>query len=687
MAVSLLRNIGIVAHIDAGKTTLTERFLFLTGVERRIGEVHDGAATMDWMTEERERGITISAAATTCPWRGHQIQIIDTPGHVDFTIEVSRSLRVLDGVVVVLDAVAGVQAQTENVLRQADLFEIPRIALINKMDRPGANFQKSIHSLEERGTIPVVPVQIPMGEGEDFVGVIDLIKLQSISWGGENGEVVVTQSIPESLLRAAEKGRDLLCSRVAEEVSSLADLYLEEGTLNPKQLSEGLRVAILQRKLVPVFAGAALCNKGVQPVLDALVDWMPSPEDRPSVKGKNPATGARLERTPKASEPFCALCFKIYHESFGDLTYLRIYSGTLREGESVGVPRLQKTERVERLFRMHADSREAIPSASAGEIVAVMGFKHAQTGDTLCSLEEEMLLESLDFPDPVIRMSLEPREPADQDSLTAALRVVAREDPSLVLQLDEDTGQTVISGMGELHLEILLHRLERDFSVRPLAGRPQVSRREFVKTPQRGVGRAEKRTPDGGQAVSLTLQVSPSEAQLIQWQPHGMEPIPAALRVSLQEGVGAMGLTGPWGYPLSGLTLSVAACEWTPGDRPPSLGLLFGAFTSALSDAIKGNTGFLEPVMNLSIHVPKEFLSGVLADLSSRQAEVLSVNALTEEVFARAPMDCLFSYSTDLRSLSQGRASFLAALDGFSPLLGSREAKLLKRLGGSPLSP
>jgi len=683
MEPSRLRNVGIVAHIDAGKTTVSERILFYTGVEHRMGEVHDGNATMDWMEEERERGITITSAATTCPWREHEIQLIDTPGHVDFTVEVGRCLRVLDGAVVVLDGVAGVQAQTETVLRQAAQYAIPKLVLVNKMDRPGANFHAAVDSLAKVMEGTAVLTQLPIGSGEEFEGVVDLLRMKEIRWHGDGTEFIESEVSPP-LEAAANLARDALCSRVAEVVDELADDYLENGTLGEPELRQGLRQAVLANQLVPVLAGAALKNLGIQPLLDAILDWLPSPLDRMGVEGLDPKTGKMVKRDPLPQAPFSALCFKVFHERYGDLTFVRVYSGTLEEGQMVYVPRLEKKERVQRLMRMHADSRVVLPSIGPGGIVAVSGLKFAQTGDTLCDPSNPIALEGLDFPEPVIRMTVEPQEPGDREKLHQALAVFDREDPTFWVDLEDEAGNAVIAGMGELHLEVAMHRLEREFGVKPRIGAPQVSWREFVAGPKKSQGRAEIRLDSQTHWVSVVVEMSPmaevgSRPQLILALADGQNEISQELWRQCQQNFGPCGALG---FPLSGVEIRLIS--WSEGveGQANSADLLQGALYQAVSAAVSEGCRLVEPLMALEVEVPADYLSGVLADLSVRRAEVGYVDALAGKLSARVSLERMFAYSTDLRSLSQGRGTFSMKPDGYRVVAKGREAELRAQLGG-----
>lgn len=683
MQLERLRNIGIVAHIDAGKTTVSERILFYTGVERRMGEVHEGNTVMDWMPEERERGITITAAVTRCPWREHLIQLIDTPGHVDFTVEVNRSLRVLDGAVVVLCGVAGVQAQTETVLRQAERHQVPWLAFVNKLDRPGASFAGALAALRTRLHAPAAAVQLPIGEGPEFRGVIDLLRQRALAWPAEDrGATVIESAIPEELAPAAGAARLALCEAVAETDERWLERYLEAGTLSAEELHAGLRAAVRRRALVPVLCGSALRNVGLQPLLDAIVDWLPSPLDRPEIRGHDPAAPERtVTLRPDPAAPLCALAFKVFHDPHGDLVYLRIYAGTLCEGDQVHNPREQKVERVQQIYRMHADHRERLSAAGPGEIVAVSGLKLARTGDTLHHKGGAVLLEPITFPEPVIQQTLEPKSTAERDKLLAALRVLDREDPTLRIQVDADTGQALLAGMGELHLEVALHRLEREFRVGARAGRPLVAYRETVAAAATGQGSAERPHGDGRQSATVSVRVAPDPATRPEVE---IGPGPARLGKPLfealqREAPALLGGGGELGYPLAQLRLVLEDVSWSPaGGEPPPVELVLGAAGRALDQAIGGRTVILEPVMSLRVEVPEAFLSGVLADLNQRQAAIEDMQAHGGDriLLARVPLERMFAYSTDLRSLTQGRGTFSLEPVGYAAVPRERAKAL-----------
>lgn len=684
MALERLRNIGIVAHIDAGKTTVTERILFYTGVEHRLGSVDDGTAAMDWMTEERERGITITAATTRCPWAGHTIQIIDTPGHVDFSAEVNRSLRVLDGAVVVLCGVAGVQAQTETVLRQARRHRLPWLAFVNKMDRAGADFQATVASLRRRLGAGAVPVQIPVGAGAEFQGVVDLVRRRWLRWEpSDQGREVREEPMPSASQPAAEAARRSLCEALAEFDDCLLERYLDTGDLEAEDLAAGLRQATIAQRVVPVLCGAALRNSGIQPLLDAVVAWLPSPLDRPPVVGMDPSDpGRELAREPRPDGPFCGLVFKVFHDGHRELCYLRVYSGRLQEGDLVYNARGRRPERVQQIYRMHADRRERLQEAGPGELVALSGLKIARTGDTLFHRGGDIALEPIEFPEPVIQQTVEPRSLADRERLLAALRILDREDPTLRVKADEETGQAILAGMGELHLEVALHRLDRDFGVAARAGRPLVAYRETVVSTVEGRGAAERPLSEGRQTVAAAVAVAPAPASRpeVALDP-SFDRLGRAVREALvQDAPALLAAGGDLGYPLALIRVDLRDLEWSPPVPPPPPELILGAASRALDQALRGRTVLLEPIMGLRVEVPEEFLSGVLADLNTRRAEVQGIEIRQDlrVVEARVPLEAMFAYSTDLRSATQGRGSFTLEPVGYAPVPEARARQVLR---------
>lgn len=668
MNAARLRNIGIVAHIDAGKTTVTERILHYTGVEHVMGEVHDGTATMDWMEEERERGITISAAVTSCPWREHLVQIIDTPGHVDFTAEVARAMRVLDGAVVVLDAVAGVQAQTETVVRQARSAKVPFLGFINKMDRPGADFGLALASLREKIHPQAIPVQLPAGAGDEFCGVLDLISGKRLKWdpATEGREWSVHEPDAEQAAAIAA-ARAELCSLVAELDEAWTDLYLEADDLPTEILHEGLRRGTCAGLLMPVLCGSALRNTGIQPLLDAVVDWLPSPLDRPSVRGEHPETGRAEERAPDPKGPVSALAFKVGHEAHGDLVFIRVYSGTLRDGDTLIDARTGHKEKLHPLLRMHAERREKLSEAGPGTLLAVPGLKRVSTGDTLCTPGKLLALEPMRFPAPVIRCTVEARDSIDREKLEFALAALDREDPTLVVRADEDTGGWLLAGMGELHLEVAMHRLERDFKLAVRGGTPRVRLRESLRAPAEGAGALEIPGPEPLR-VSARVRVLPQEEvdPSLAFAP-GLREIPSDALRTLQDPSWAASWSGPNGYPLAQARVVVEAWDWE-GGRNPAPEQLQGAVNIAIQEAMAVDSQILEPEMDLIVEVPEEHLSAVLADLQRRRAEILSVGSeeMLRRVEARAPLERLLAYSTGLRSQTQGKGTFSMSARGLT---------------------
>lgn len=669
MKAEFLRNLGILAHIDAGKTTVSERFLFYTGVERRLGEVHEGTTVMDWMPEERERGITITSAVTTCPWRGHAIQLIDTPGHVDFTAEVARSLRVLDGAVIVLDGVAGPQAQTETVMRQARRRQLPLLLFVNKMDRPGADFQKAVAKAQERLHQGALALQLPSGEGRELEGVIDLMRMVHLQWEEEDqGKTIREGPIPGHLEEAAAHARQDLCSRIAELDDGWADLYLEHDDLPLDILLEGVRRATLAGDLVPVLCGSALRNLGVQPLLDAVVDYLPSPLDRPAPEATMPATGASALVEPDPQASLAAFCFKVTHETHGELVFLRVFSGTLKPGDGLVNVRTGKREKLQTLYAMHADHREKLPEVGPGGLLAVTGLPRVQTGDTLCSPDRLVLLAPIHFPEPVLSQALEARDAGEHAKLEHALQILVREDPTLQVQEDEDTGGFLLSGMGELHLEIAVHRLEREFHLGVRAGVPRVSFRETLKETTSATADLAVPGEEATQVeVSLRVQLQEVEAPALQISPQ-CPALPVDLLQVLQRPDLLRGWVGREGYPIAHVQLWLE--EWkTAGERPPSQGMFLGAMQLALAKAFSENSVILEPKMALEVQVPEEHLSGVMADLQKRHAQIQDVEAEGGErkISAAVALSRMAAYSTDLRSLSQGMANFQMLPDGLVP--------------------
>ena len=680
------RNIGIIAHIDAGKTTTTERILYYTGKTYKIGEVHEGTAVMDWMVQERERGITITAAATTCYWKDHQINIIDTPGHIDFTVEVQRSLRVLDGGVVVFDAVAGVEPQSETVWRQADRFGVPRICFVNKMDRVGADYWRTIEMIRDRLKAEPLPVQLPIGVEDSFVGVVDLITEEAIVYLDEEGIDWQTRAVPAEMLDEVAEHRETLIERIAETDDELTLKYLEGETITPDELRSALRRATLRGDLVPVLCGSALKNKGVQPLLDAIVYYLPSPLDIPPIKGVNPETGEEETRPVDENAPFAALAFKIVSDPYvGRLAYIRVYSGKVKSGTRVKNVTRNKTERIGRLLRMHANHREEINEIYVGDIAAVVGPKHTFTGDTLADPEHPILLESIQFPEPVISVAIEPRTRADQDKLSEALRRLAEEDPTFRVRYDEETGQTIISGMGELHLEVLVDRMIREFKVWANVGKPQVAYRETITQPVKVEGRFVRQTGGRGQYGHVVVEFEPNEPgkgfefeNAIRGGTIPKEFIPAVeqgIREAMESGVLA-------GYPVVDIKARLVDGSYHEVDSSEMAFKIAGSL--ALQEAVrKGKPVLLEPIMKVEVVVPDEYMGEVLGNLNARRATIEGMEARPggfHAIRALVPLGEMFGYATDLRSMTQGRGTFTMEFSHYEPVPEELAKKLLERV-------
>ena len=668
-----VRNIGIMAHIDAGKTTATERILFYTGRTHKLGEVHEGAATMDWMAQEQERGITITSAATTADWHGFRINIIDTPGHVDFTVEVERSLRVLDGAIAVFDAVAGVQPQSETVWRQADHYGVPRIAFINKMDRTGADFFASVQSMVDRlGAIPV-PVQIPIGQEDHHTGIVDLIEMHGVVWTdllGENFEIV---EIPAELVEQAHAYHHQLIDRVAEFDDELMETYIEdEESVTSEMIKRALRHGTLSNVVTPVLLGSAFKNKGVQPLLDAVVDYLPSPMDVPPVHGIDPKKGGELERLASEDEPFAALAFKVMSDPFvGKLTYFRVYSGKIKAGQRVLNVSNGKTERIGRILQMHANHREERPEIGAGDIAAAVGLKFTTTGDTLAIESAPILLESMVFPDPVIYVAIEPKTKGDQDKLTTALVRLVEEDPTFRVRQDEETGQTIIAGMGELHLEIIVDRLLREFNVDANVGRPQVAYRETIsKRVEKVEGKFVRQTGGSGQYGHVVLNVEPDDSgegyvfsDKIVGGKIPKEYIPA-VNAGIKEAMASGVLAG---YPVVDIKVELIDGSYHDVDSSERAFKIAGSI--GFKEAMKrAKPKLLEPVMAVEVETPEEYLGDVIGNLSSRRGRVehLQPTKTAQLVKAGVPLGEMFGYATDLRSMTQGRATFTMQFDRYA---------------------
>jgi elongation factor G len=668
------RNIGIMAHIDAGKTTTTERILYYTGINYKIGEVHEGTATMDWMVQEQERGITITSAATTCFWREHRVNIIDTPGHVDFTIEVERSLRVLDGAVAVFCSVGGVEPQSETVWRQADKYKVPRIAFINKMDRVGANFDRGVSMIHERLAANPVPIQLPIGHEENFRGIIDLISMKAVLWDDDSlGARYRFEEIAESDRPRAEQQREQLLEAVADVDEKLLEKYLEGEAIAESEIRAAVRQATLELKLVPVLCGSAFKNRGVQPLLDAVVDYLPSPLDVPAVTGLNPETQKEETRPADDHAPFAALAFKIMTDPYvGTLSFFRVYSGRIEAGSHVLNATRGKKERVGRLLKMHANKREEIKEVYAGDIAAGVGLREAITGDTLCDAAHPIVLESIDFPEPVISIAIEPKTKADQERLGVSMQKLATEDPSFRVETEPETGQTIIKGMGELHLEIIVDRLLREFKVDANVGRPQVAYKETIQKKVKQEGKFVRQTGGRGQYGHVVIEVEPLPAgrgfEFVDATKGGVipreyvGPAERGIREALEGGVLA-------GYPMVDVRVSLLDGSYHEVDSSEMSFKIAGSM--ALKDAArKAAPILLEPVMSVEIVVPEEFMGDVMGDLASRRGHIQGMEARggATVISARVPLKEMFGYATDLRSATQGRATYTMQFSHYEPV-------------------
>jgi elongation factor G len=663
-ALDKTRNIGIAAHIDAGKTTTTERILFYTGKVHRMGEVHEGAATMDWMVQEQERGITITSAATTCFWNDHRINIIDTPGHVDFTVEVERSMRVLDGVVAVFCAVGGVQPQSETVWRQANKYRVPRIVFVNKMDRTGADFFKVVEKIRERLGANAVPVQLPIGSEQQFAGVIDLIKMAAIVYVDELGTISEESEIPAELKDLAIEWRERMIEAAVEGDDALMEKYLEGRPISAEEIRAGMRKGTVAGKVVPVVCGSAFKNKGVQPLLDAVVDYLPSPVNVGAVPGVNPKTGAADARQPSDSAPFSALAFKIMADAYvGKLTFFRVYSGTLSKGSYVYNSTKNKRERIGRILRMHANHREDVNEVFAGDIAAAVGLGDTTTGDTLCDEGAAIVLESIVFPDPVIHIAVEPKTKADQEKLGQALQRLSAEDPTFRIHTDEETCQTIISGMGELHLEIIQDRLLREFKVEANVGRPQVAYKETIRQHAKAEGRFVRQTGGRGQYGHCVLEVDPLEPgagfEFVNKLVGGS--IPREFVPPIEQGVKEAMVTGVVaGYPMIDIRVTVVDGSFHDVDSNEMAFKIAGSMGFKAA-AHKASPALKEPIMAVEIVTPEEFLGDCIGDLNSRRGRIEGMEpgaGGTQVIKAQVPLAEMFGYATAIRSMTQGRASY-----------------------------
>ena len=678
------RNIGIIAHIDAGKTTVTERILFYTKKIYKLGEVHEGAATMDWMPQEQERGITITAAATTCFWDEHRINIIDTPGHVDFTVEVERSLRVLDGAVVVFDGVAGVEPQSETVWRQADRYGVPRCCFINKLDRTGADFWMVVDMIRDRLGATAVPVQIPIGIEDRFKGVVDLVAMKAIYYLDDLGSQVEVVDIPADLLPEAQKHRERMIEAIAEVDDAIAHKFLEGEELSEAEIRHGLRVGTLESGLVPVLTGSALKNKGIQAMLDAVVSYLPSPLDVPPVVGLNPRTHHEESRPVSDDAPFAALAFKIAADPFvGKLAFFRVYSGTLKSGSYVLNSSKGTKERIGRILQMHANHREEIEVVYAGDIAAAVGLKHTFTGDSLTDPDHPVVLESMTFPEPVIEVAIEPKTKADQDKLGIALQRLAEEDPTFRVHTDEESGQTRIAGMGELHLDVLVDRMVREFKVAANIGRPSVSYRETIRRSAEGNGRFIRQTGGKGQYGHAVIRLEPGEKgsgyEFVDKIIGGTIPreyiksVDAGIRETLETGVYA-------GYPMVDVRATLVDGSYHEVDSSEMAFKIAGSL--AVKDAVvKADPTILEPLMRVEVTMPEAFMGDVIGDLNSRRGHVdgMDSRGTTQVVRAFVPLAQMFGYATDLRSMTQGRASYSMELSHYAEVPASIAAELVAK--------
>ena len=671
--ISRTRNIGIVAHIDAGKTTVTERILYFTGKSYKMGEVHDGEAVMDWMPQEQERGITITSAVTTCAWRNHDIHIIDTPGHVDFTIEVERSLRVLDGAVVVFCAVGGVEPQSETVWRQADKYGVPKIAFINKMDRVGADYFNVMGMMKERFASIPVAIQIPAGSEDNFRGAIDLINQKMIVWNDStSGMEISRQDIPDDFAVQAQLNRDKMIETLAEVDDSLADKYLSGEEITVTEIEEALRKATISLKIVPVLCGAALRNKGIQPVLDAIINYLPSPEDIPPVKGLNPVTKEEEVRKSSDKEPFSALAFKIMIDEGRKLSYLRIYSGRIQVNDEIYNAIKKRKEKIARLLRMHANKRERIDSASAGDIIAVLGLKSTTTGDTLCTEEKPIILELIEFYEPVISQAIEAKTPADQEKLAIALEKLVEEDPTLKVKYEDETAQTIISGMGELHLEIIVDRLLREFNCHVNVGRPRVVYRETIQKKVETEGIFEKELGEKKHFGHVRIALAPRKRGLGNEIINKMDEslMPAEYYVAIEEGIREAMMNGILnGYPVMDVEVRIIGGSFRDGESSVQ-GYKIAASTAFRDGCTLADPIMLEPFMMVDIITPSEFMGDVIGDINARKGEIQSVNPkdMVSEIKAKVPLKAMFGYSTDLRSSTQGRAVFSMIFSEYNKL-------------------
>ena len=678
------RNIGIMAHIDAGKTTTSERILFYTGKVHKMGETHEGSATMDWMAQEQERGITITSAATTAQWKGHRINIIDTPGHVDFTVEVERSLRVLDGSVAVFCAKGGVEPQSETVWRQADKYHVPRIAYINKMDITGADFFNVVEMMEDRLQANAIPIQLPIGKEDTFVGIIDLVEQKAIIYKDDLGTQSEETEIPEDMRELAEEYRSRLIEAIAERDDDLMMKYLEGEELTVEEIKAGIRKATVAVEMIPVLCGSSYKNKGVQPLLDAIVDYMPSPLDVPAIKGTVPGTDEETERHSSDEEPFSALAFKIMTDPYvGKLAFFRVYSGTLKSGSYVYNSTKGKRERIGRILLMHANHREEVDEVYAGDIAAAVGLKDTTTGDTLCLEDDPVILESMEFPDPVIQVAIEPKTKAGQDKMSAALQKLAEEDPTFRTYTDAETGQTIIAGMGELHLEIIVDRLLREFKVEANVGKPQVAYRETIRKSVKAEGKFVRQSGGRGQYGHVWIEVEPLEAgtgyEFVNKIVGGVVPkeyigpVDQGIQEAMESGV--LG-----GYPVVDVRVTLYDGSYHEVDSSEMAFKIAGsmAFKEAMK---KANPVLLEPMMKVEVTVPEEYMGDVMGDINSRRGRIEGMEARygVQVITAYVPLAEMFGYATDLRSKSQGRGVYTMQLSHYEEVPASIAEKIISK--------
>ena len=687
-----VRNIGIMAHIDAGKTTTTERILYYTGVNYKIGEVHDGAATMDWMEEEQKRGITITSAATTTFWNDYQINLIDTPGHVDFTVEVERNLRVLDGAVAVFDGKEGVEPQSEQVWRQADKYEVPRICFVNKMDKLGADFYFTVQTIEDRLGVRPLVIQLPIGAESEFEGVVDLVRMKALTWRGDvkKGEDYEVEEIPADLADKATEYRDKLIEAVAETDDALMEKYFGGEELTEAEIKEGIRRLVIERAAFPVLAGSAFKNKGVQPMLDAVIDYLPSPLDLPPVEGTLTDGETAASRKPSTDEPFAALAFKIAaHPFFGKLTYIRVYSGKVTAGAQIMNSTKERKERIGKIFQMHSNKENPVDDAQAGHIYAVIGLKDTTTGDTLCDSQNPIVLESMTFPEPVIKVAIEPKTKADQEKLSTAIQKLAEEDPTFQVQLDDETGQTIIAGMGELHLEVLVNRMKSDYKVEANIGKPQVAYRETVRrTVEKYEYTHKKQTGGSGQFARVIIKLEPlstGDGALYEFDnkvtggrvPREYIPsVDAGAQDAMQYGVLA-------GYPLVGLKVTLLDGAYHEVDSSEMAFKIAGSM--ALKEAARqASPVLLEPVMAVEVTTPEDYMGDVIGDLNSRRGQIQAMDerAGTRVVKALVPLSEMFGYVGDLRSRTQGRANYSMTFDSYAEVPSNVAKEIIAKATG-----